>query len=90
MQIRPIKTPADHRAALEEIEGLMEARAGTPAGACLDILTTLVEQYESRHEPIEPPDPVDAQRYHMAASSGLRSTDCRSARRKCHRPNGVS
>ena len=70
MQIRTIETPADHRAALEEIERLMEGRAGTPAGDRLDILTTLVEQYESRHELIEPPDPVDALRYHME-SRGL-------------------
>jgi len=42
MQIRPIKTAADHRAAIEEIERLMEARPGTPGGDRLDILTTLV------------------------------------------------
>lgn len=74
MQIRPIKTPADHRAALEEIARLMEARPGTPSGDRLDVLTTLVEQYESRHEPIEPPDPVDALRYHME-SRGLTRRD---------------
>jgi HTH-type transcriptional regulator/antitoxin HigA len=74
MQIRPIKTPADHRAALEQIERLMDARPGTPAGDRLDILTTLVEQYESRNEPIEPPDPIDALRYHME-SRGLTRRD---------------
>ena len=41
MQIRPIKTKADHRAALKEIERLMEATRGTPAGDRLEILTTL-------------------------------------------------
>lgn len=70
MQIRPIRTPADHRAALEQIERLMHARPGTPAGDRLDILTTLVERYESRHEPIEPPNPIDALRHHME-SRGL-------------------
>jgi len=74
MQIRPIKTPVDHRAALEQIERLMDARPGTPAGDRLDILTTLVEQYESRNEPIEPPDPIDALRYHME-SRGLTRRD---------------
>jgi len=43
----------------------MDAKAGTPAGDRLDILTTLVERYESQHEPIEPPDPIDALLYHM-------------------------
>jgi HTH-type transcriptional regulator/antitoxin HigA len=74
MQIRPVKTPVDHRAALEQIERLMDARPGTPAGDRLDILTTLVEQYESRNEPIEPPDPIDALRYHIE-SRGLTRRD---------------
>jgi hypothetical protein len=58
MQIRPIKTKTDHRAALKEIERLMDAKPGTPAGDRLEVLTTLVERYESLHEPIEPPNPV--------------------------------
>lgn len=65
MQIRLIKTKADHRAALKEIERLMDATAGTPAGDRLEILTTLIDHYESQHEPIEPPDPIDALLYHM-------------------------
>ena len=65
MQIRPIKTKADHRAALKEIEGLMDAKQGTPAGDRLEILATLVNHYEAQHEPIEPPEPIDALLYHM-------------------------
>lgn len=65
MQIRPIKTKADHRAALKEIERLMDARPDTPAGDRLEILTTLVDLYESKNEPVEPPDPIDALLYHM-------------------------
>ena len=65
MQIKPIKTKADHRAALKEIERLMDAKPGTAAGDRMDILTTLVERYESQHEPIEPPDPIDALLYYM-------------------------
>jgi HTH-type transcriptional regulator/antitoxin HigA len=74
MQIRPIKTKADHRAALREIERLMDAKPGTPDGDHLEILTTLVDHYESRHERIEPPDPVDALLYHME-SRGLTRRD---------------
>ena len=65
MQIRPIKTKADHRGALKQIERLMDAKTDTPAGDLFEILTTLVEHYESQHEPIEPPDPIDALLYHM-------------------------
>ena len=74
MQIRPIKTRADHRAALKEIERLMYAKPGTPAGDRLEVLTTLVEHYESQHEPIEPPNPVDALLYYME-SRGLTRRD---------------
>jgi HTH-type transcriptional regulator/antitoxin HigA len=74
MQIRPIRTKADHRAALKEIERLMDAKPGTPAGDRLDVLATMVEHYESQHEPIEPPNPVDALLYHME-SRGLERRD---------------
>lgn len=49
MNIKPIKTADDHRAALIEIESLMSAEFGTPEGARLDILATLVEAYEARN-----------------------------------------
>jgi len=74
MQIRPIKTKADHRAALKEIERLMDAKPGTPAGDRLEVLITLVDHYESHHDPIEPPDPIDALLYHME-SRGLTRRD---------------
>lgn len=31
-----------------------------PAGDRLDVLTTLVERFDAQHEPIDPPDPIDA------------------------------
>ncbi len=74
MHIRPIKTRADYRAALKEIGRLMDASPGSPAGDRLEILTTLVERYESQHEPIEPPDPIDALLYYME-SRGLKRRD---------------
>lgn len=60
MEIRPIRTEADHRAALEEIERLWESKPRTPRGDRLDVLTTLVEAYEEKHHAILPPDPVEA------------------------------
>ena len=75
MQIRPIKTKADHRTALKEIERLMDsAKPGSAAGDRLEVLTTLVDRYESEHEPIEPPDPIEALLYHME-SRGLARRD---------------
>lgn len=59
MDIKPIKTDTDYRAALKEVEGLMTA-ADTPAGERLDVLVTLVEAWERRHYPMDLPDPVEA------------------------------
>ncbi len=65
MNIKPIKTKADHRAALKEIETLMMARLNTPEGERLDVLVTLVEAYERKHYAIDLPDPVEAIRFVM-------------------------
>ena len=65
MNIKPIKTKVDYRAALKEIEALMTARAGSPDGERLDILATLVEAYEKRHFPFDLPDPVEAIKFRM-------------------------
>jgi HTH-type transcriptional regulator/antitoxin HigA len=53
MQIRPIRTDKDHRAALAEIEKLWGASIGTPEGDKLDILVTLVERHEERRWPLK-------------------------------------
>jgi len=58
MDIKPIRTKRDHKAALREIESLMTAKRGTPEGNRLDVLTTLVEAYEAKHFPLDLPDPV--------------------------------
>ena len=65
MDIKPIKTDDDYRAALKEIESLMTAEADTPEGERLDILVTLVEAYEKKHFPLELPDPVEAIKFRM-------------------------
>ena len=72
--VRPIRSAADHRAALAEIETLMRAGPGTPEGDRLDVLATLVEAWETRHVPIEPPDPVAAILF-MMAQKGLTRRD---------------
>ena len=67
MQIRPIRTDKDHRAALAEIEKLWGASAGTPQGDKLDVLVTLVETYEERRWSFKSRrrrfDPVDVLHY---------------------------
>ena len=74
MEIKPIKTLRDYKAALAEIERLFDAKPGTPDGDRLDVLATLVEAYEQQHYPILPPDPVEAILYFME-SRGLSRKD---------------
>jgi HTH-type transcriptional regulator/antitoxin HigA len=62
MEIRPIRTDEDHRAALAEIDALWGAPEGTEEGDRLDVLPALVEAYEEKRWPIsleENFDPID-------------------------------
>jgi len=74
MDIKPIKSEADYRATLKEIESLMMAKANTPEGERLDVLTTLVEAYEAKNYPLDLPDPVEAIKFRME-QSGLTPKD---------------
>ena len=74
MDIRPIKTPEDHRIALARIDALMDAETGTPEVAELEVLAILVERYEQDAFPIDPPSALDAIRFRME-QAGYRQTD---------------
>jgi HTH-type transcriptional regulator/antitoxin HigA len=63
MNIRPIRSARDHRAALKDIESLMGARRNTPDDERLDVLVTLVEAFERQKFPLDLPDPVEAIRF---------------------------
>ncbi len=65
MEIEPIKSKRDYRRALKEIEGLMRAKRNTPQGDRLDVLVALVEAWETKHYPLDLPDPIEAIKYHM-------------------------
>ena len=65
VDIKPIKTDADYRAVLTEIEMLMTAEPDTAEGEKLDVLVTLVEAYEKKHYPLDLPDPVEAIKFEM-------------------------
>jgi HTH-type transcriptional regulator / antitoxin HigA len=64
-EIKPIRSEEDYEAALAEVERLWGARSGTPEGDRLDVLATLIDAYESEHDPIDPPDPIEAIKFRM-------------------------
>jgi HTH-type transcriptional regulator/antitoxin HigA len=66
MNIRPIRTDEDHRAALAAIEACWGAPEGTEEGDKLEVLVMLIELYEAKRWPIETDesfDPIDVLRY---------------------------
>ncbi|MBN9444880.1 helix-turn-helix domain-containing protein [Bosea sp. (in: a-proteobacteria)] len=67
--IGPLRSEADYEAALDEIEGYFEhePKPGTAAADRFDLLALVIEDYERRRWPIDPPDPVDAIRFGMEA-----------------------
>ena len=74
MHITPIKSERDYKKALRDIETLFTAKKGTADGDRLDVLTTLVEAYETKHYPIDAPDPVQAIQFVME-QRGLKRKD---------------
>ncbi|NGO53234.1 helix-turn-helix domain-containing protein [Allomesorhizobium camelthorni] len=65
IELKPIRTEADYDGALAELGRLWGARSGTPDGDRLDVLATLIEAYETRMHPIDPPDPIEAILFRM-------------------------
>jgi HTH-type transcriptional regulator/antitoxin HigA len=60
MDIHPIRNACDHAQELRKIEHLWGARPGTRNADELEVLVTLIDAYEAKHHPIDPPDPIDA------------------------------
>ena len=71
MEIKPIRTEQDYLAAFREVSALidLDPSLDTPEGERLDVLGTLVQAYEAKHYPIDPPDPIDAIKFRMEQSN---------------------
>lgn len=65
MELKPIRTDAEHAEALADIEGLWDAPEGSADADRLEVLAMLVEAFEKAHFPIEAPDPISYLEYIM-------------------------
>ena len=65
MDIHPIRNDRDHARALRQMKRLWRARPSASDAEKLEILVTLVDAYEAKHHPIDPPDPIEAIRFRM-------------------------
>ncbi|CDG22293.1 Helix-turn-helix domain-containing protein [Xenorhabdus poinarii G6] len=67
MKIRPIRNDDDYKAALKAVEPFFdkEPEIDTPEGDFFEVVCLLIEEYEKKHYPIEPPDPIEAIKFRM-------------------------
>lgn len=65
--VRPLRSEADYDAALAEIERYFdrEPKPGSREADRFDLLALVIEDYEKKRWPIDPPDPVQAIRFRM-------------------------
>ncbi len=67
MKVRPLRNEADYDEALAAVARHFDRapHPGSPEADEFDLLALVIADYERRHWPIDPPDPIDAIRYRM-------------------------
>ena len=76
MTIRPIRNTADYEAALATVSALFDdpPAPNSADGERFDVLITLIEAYETKHFPLDLPNPIDAIKFRME-QAGLSPKD---------------
>ena len=74
MNIKPIRNEEDYQKALERLAVIFDARRGTEEGDELEILSIVIDNYESENFPINMPDPIAAIEFRME-QMGLKQKD---------------
>src|SRR5688500_3914120 len=72
-RIRPVRTEEQYESCLREVE-LLLTRSSQEARDRLEVLILLLNDYESKHCPMPPPDPVEAIKFWME-QKGLKPKD---------------
>lgn len=67
MKIKPIRNEDDYKAALKAVSPLFdnEPEMDTAEGDFFEVMCLLIEEYEKKHYPIEPPHPIEAIKFRM-------------------------
>jgi len=74
MKLKPIKTEEDYDLALSRLDKIFHAEPNTKEGDELEILALLIEDYEEKNYPIDPPHPIEAIKFRME-QMGLKQAD---------------
>ncbi|BBV63626.1 helix-turn-helix domain-containing protein [Kluyvera ascorbata] len=86
MTIKPIKTEQDYKAALKAVEPYFdnEPAVDTPEGDYFEVMCLLIEEYEAKNHPIDPPEAIEAILFRME-QQGLTVKDLEPAIGKSNR-----
>ena len=74
MKLRPIKNVKDYEIALKRLDKIFDAKSGTKEGDELEVLALIIEDYEDKNYPIDPPDPIEAIKFRME-QMGMKQAD---------------
>ncbi|EAY25728.1 helix-turn-helix domain-containing protein [Microscilla marina] len=74
MNLKVIKTETEYNQALERLEEIFDAKPGTAEGDELEVLSILIDKYESEHHAIDLPNPIEAIKFRME-QLGLQQKD---------------
>ena len=71
MEIKAIRTEKDYLDALRIVSTLidLDPSPNSEEGEKLEVLGTLVQAYEAKHYPIDPPNPIEAIKFRMDQSN---------------------
>ena len=59
MELRPIRTKREYNLAINEAEALWDAPARSAEADRLEVMTSLIQEYEREHYPIPDPEPIE-------------------------------
>lgn len=78
MEVRPLHNQDDYKVALARASELVDLDPAptTPEGDELELLSIIIERYETEHFPVEKPDPIEAIRFRME-QAGMTVDDMR-------------
>lgn len=74
MTVKIIKNEEEYDQALARAEEIFDALPDTPEGDELAVLLLVIKDYESKHHPVLPPDPIEAIKLTMQ-EKGIKAKD---------------
>jgi HTH-type transcriptional regulator/antitoxin HigA len=75
--LKPLKTEQDYKAALAELNLLIDAESGSPKGDRRDVLAILVDHFVRNRDVGEGPDPIDTIKAYMEIKNRSTRDLCR-------------